>query len=268
MPTATPVAQGSPAAATVSPGMSGEPSPPAPRATPSAVASGSPAASPSASAPPLASAPPPGTAASITYTQLRLDAKDDPDGRNRVVTFQTQGPGDITVSLASQSPGTTRMCLSIPDQALGCRSAADGGLTAHTTKPTEKFTLTLRGVAGDTPTVAVEITFPASGPSVTLSHARFDGTDFPADNGIQALVTPRVDGNLGLQAEWGGHPFLYQVTLTERGGPGSESVAPQETATGADLTLPVAAPNPWLLILANAEGGFGTTPLTATIAWP
>ena len=71
-------------------------------------------------------------------------------------------------------------------------------------------------------------------------------------------------------AEWGGHPFLYQVDLIdERDGPvkedsGSEST---EASTNTDTVFPVTA-GTWRLVLQNTEAGFGTTDLTATISWP
>ena len=70
-------------------------------------------------------------------------------------------------------------------------------------------------------------------------------------------------------ADWGGHPFLYQIDLfDENGGPASTThIASQEASTNTDQTMPVTAGN-WRLVLQNAEAGFGTTDLTATISWP
>lgn len=205
----------------------------------------------------------------MLFTKLKLDAQNDPAGTDRVITFSSQGSGQVTAVLTSLTPqGTTRMCLSTPARSLGCTSTANGLLTATTTATTADFTLTLRGEQIDAPVVQVAITFPAVHASVTIANARFDGTAFPDTNGIAALLTPRASGNVRLQAEWGGHPFQYDVRLAEQGGSGSQEDPGRVAATRVDTTLPVTAPNPWLLTLVNTESGFGVTGLTATISWP
>ena len=264
---------GSPASPAPSPVANVSPSTGA-SASPSGAASASPSPSTAASASPSASptgspTTPPLAPATITFTQLKLDAKSDPAGLDRVITFQSQGPGTITAKLTSLSPmGTTRMCLSAGTKALGCRSAASGTLKATTTAPKVNFKLTLRGVAIDTPTIEVTITFPATTPSAKISNARFDGTAYPEYNGIQALVSQRADGSVRLLADWGGHPFLYEVDLFEQGGTGNQSLANQGPAPRVDVSLPVTGTNQWKLLLQNAEAGFGVTGLTATISWP
>ena len=235
-------------------------------ATPSATPAPTPTAAPSATPKPTTA---PGPVAKIVLTQLKLDAGDDPAGQNRVVTFTTGGAGEITAALSTLSPtGTTRMCLSADGKDLGCRTAAAGKLTAKTTKKAATFELTLRGSGTETPVVEVAITFPATTPAVTIANARFDGTMFPETNGIQAIVQPRANGDLHLTADWGGHPFLYEVDLVEQGGAGSQTLANQGPATRMDVKLPITAPNPWKVLLQNIETGFGATPMTATIAWP
>ena len=130
------------------------------------------------------------------------------------------------------------------------------------------FVLTLRGEGVEAPIVDVTITFPATAPAVIIAGARFDGTLYPETNGLVATVTPRRNGDLTLAADWGGHPFLYEVGLREQGGPGSVVLADQGPATRMAETLPITAPNPWKLVLENTEEGFGPTELDATIAWP
>ena len=83
------------------------------------------------------------------------------------------------------------------------------------------FKATLRGADVETPVVDVAVTFPAKAPTVTIANARFDGTDYPETNGITAILTPRTEGNVTLLAQWGGHPFSYEVDLIEQGGTGS-----------------------------------------------
>lgn len=254
---------GAPGSALVPP-SSGSASPLAP---PSPSAAGSPGESPIG--PTSSPTTQPELGATITFRGLKLDAQQDPEGKRRIITFRSLGAGDITVFVTARSPqGSVRMCLSTPDKTLGCKNTASGSLHASTTKPAEDFTVTLRGLDIATPVVDVAITFPSTAPAVTIDNARFDGTDNAAYNGIEALLTPRSEGDVRLQAEWGGHPFLYEGKLVEQGGPGSVPITGSEAATGVDTSIPVTAGHPWLLTLSNAETGFGPTRLTATIAWP
>ena len=105
-------------------------------------------------------------------------------------------------------------------------------------------------------------------PAVIVAGARFDGTLYPETNGISATVTPRRNGDVTLAADWGGHPFLYEVELREQGGPGSVVLDDQGPGTRMAETLPITAPNAWQLGLRNAGEGLGPTEMDATIAWP
>jgi len=244
--------------------------PPASPETPSA-APGSEVPSASATAKPTPKpTPKPGPPATITFTQLKLDAKDDPAGANRVLAFESHGTGKIKVAVTTLSPmGTVIMCLSAGGVRIACRTTSAGAITVTTTRKTETFKVTLRGEGVETPIVEVTATFPSATPSVTLKNARFDGTDYPETNGIQALITPRADGNVTLLASWGGHPFAYEIDLMEQnGGSGAITLANQGPSTNTSESLAVNGVNPWKLLLQNIAGGFGTTPLTATIAWP
>jgi hypothetical protein len=240
----------------------------APVDSPSVSPSAEAAASPSASGTARPS-PKPGKLATAVFTGLKLDAKDDIEGKNRVLTFDSRGTGTITVSVVATSPmGSVILCLSAGGTKVGCTTTADGLLTTTTSKRAESFKATLRGSGIETPVVDVAVTFPAKAPTVTISNARFDGTDYPDTNGITAIVTPRAEGNVTLLAQWGGHPFPYEVDLIEQGGGGSSTLPDQGPATGTSVSLPVVGSNPWRLVLQNIAGGFGATPLRATIAWP
>ncbi len=114
----------------------------------------------------------------------------------------------------------------------------------------------------------MRVTFQALAPSVKIANARFDGTAFPDTNGIQVRFTARSDGDAHLVAAWGGHPFIYEVDLfDETNGSGDLTLAGQGPSTNVDQSVPV-APGVWRLVLQNAEVGFGTTGLTATVSWP
>ncbi len=250
-----------------------------PSAPPSVAPSTGASASPSASAASPTTTPTPsptakptvgaGIPAAITFSSLKLDAADDPDGANRVITFSAQGAGTVSAHLTSISPqGETKVCLKSAKKDFGCKTTDEGTISADTSAKELGFTLTLRGVGIAAPVVDIALTFPATRPAVTIDHARFDGTGFPDTNGIDATITPRSDGGTRVVATWGGHPLVYDLRLKEQGGPGAHLLTDRGPSTGTNTRLAVTAPNPWRLVLRNAEEGFGATSLTARIAWP
>jgi len=234
-----------------------------PSVQPSASAQPSPSASASPSPTPKTSSP----TAAIKFVQLALDATTDTAGTTRTISFAAL-TGTVKVKLATQSGGNTKMCLLADGKQLGCRTAVSGTLTGTTTRTSSNFQVTLRGAGKATPVVTVTITFPATRPKVTITNARFDGTDAPATNGLQVIATPRAKGFYHVTADWGGHPFLYEVDLIEQGGPGLKQVVASEAATKVSQGFSVAPPNGWMIVLKNSETGFGPTPLTATFTWP
>ena len=240
---------------------------PSATAEPSAPASPEPSPSSASPGPSAASGEP----ATIVLSGLKLDAKDDPAGKDRSIGFRTDGMGDVTAQVTVLSPqGNVVMCLGV-GQELGqpdCTPNASGALTAVAPDGGGDVVLTLRGEGIEAPVVDVTITFPATTPAVIIAGARFDGTLYPDTNGIAATITPRRNGDVTLAADWGGHPFPYEVELREQGGPGSALLADEGPATRMAETLPITAPNPWMVALRNAGEGFGPTELDATIAWP
>ena len=248
------VAQGSPSSATSSLEPTDVPSDAA-SATDGASPEGSPTKAPI-------------TRARVTFTDLKLDAQNDPAGEDRVFTFVT-GPGPITVDVKSiVAPGNTVMCLKTLTADLGCRTAKSGQLSAKTTKPEETFQVTLRGKDVAQPVVEIRLTFPSKTPSVTLEHARFDGTAYPETNGIKATFTARDQGQAAIKAEWGGHPFLYQIDLSQEGQPGVTTYEPDQGDIGTDQSFDVQPEGAWVIVLRNTEAGFGVTPMTVSLSWP
>ena len=179
-------------------------------------------------------------------------------------------PTAITTASVSvvSLPGSVVMCLGLDGGQPDCITTADGKLTAAAPDGGGAFVLTLRGEGVEAPNVDATITFPATAPAVIIAGARFDGTLYPDTNGITATVTPRRNGDLTLAADWGGHPFLYEVELREEGGEGAFVLADQGPATRMTGTWPVTVPKRWTVSLQNTEDGFGRTELDATIAWP
>ena len=263
-PSAPPVAIGSSSPhTTVAPTDSAPPS-----AAPTPEASVAPSTEPSASAAPSGSPGAPALA-TLTFVGLKLDATADPGGEARIVTFRSDGAGTVSAKLGTNSPqGKTHMCLLVGTKQIGCKDITSGTFTGKTSQAHANWTVTLEGTAADAPTVDLTVTFQAVAPKVAIAHARFDGTASPETNGIQARFSARAAGEVRLVADWGGHPFLYEVDLfDESGGSGNATLANQGPSTNVDQALPV-TPGNWRLVLQNIEAGFGTTDLSATISWP
>lgn len=257
-PASSPTA--SPSGALASPSASGSSSPSGGSASASAAPSASPTPSPS---PTLK----PGVPATISFVQLALDAATDSNGTTRIITAVAE-PGPVTVKLTTESGGNTQACLLADGQKVGCRTGITMTLTATNAKKTSKYQITLRGAGAATPIVTVTMTYPATKPKVTITNARFDGTDFPTTNGLQVVATPRAKGTYQVSASWGGHPFLYEVDLIEQGGPGLKTVVATTSATKVTQGFAITKDHPWMIVLKNSENGFGPTPLTATFTWP
>jgi hypothetical protein len=259
---------------------------PTPALGPSSIASASPSGASGSSATPSASSlvlstplptsslaasptPLPVPLATITFLGLKLDATDASGAQPRIVTFASDGPGTVTAHLATSTPKSrTHMCLQVGAKVVGCNDIASGTFTGRTSQAHATWQVTLEGTAAATPVVDLTVTFQALAPAATIQHARFDGTDLPATNGIQARVTARAAGDLHLVASWGGHPFPYEVDLVdETSGTGNASFPDEGPSTNADQSFPIGAGD-WRLVLRNTESGFGITDMTATIAWP
>ncbi len=255
-PTATPSASVATSASPgVPPGSPTDPTQPA-----SASASASAQASPSASA---GAAP-----ASFTVLGLKLDATNDPAGQARIISFTSEQPGTIIISLTSSTPqGTTHMCLSQGPKEVGCKDWAKGTFTRTTKQSNVTWTVTVIGTGIETPVVNVEATFPAETPSVMIEHARFDGTDFPETNGITVAIQARGAGSLGLLASWGGS-FAYEVAVLN-GASGTTDVSGSTVpSTGIDSPSIAVEAGAYRLSLTNTDAGTGATDLTASVGWP
>jgi hypothetical protein len=239
---------------------------PSPSNVPSPSASVEPSATPQPTPSPTVG---PGRPTTIVLEGLKLDADEDPNGKNRRLAFRSQGTGVVTVRVTVRSPqGSAVLCLRADGEQPECKTTGDGGLNAQVTTRRADFVLTVRGAGIEAPIVDVTVAFPARNPSLTVTNARFDGTLYPDTNGIRAIIAPREDGDVTLEAEWGGHPLSYEIDLREQDGPGAHVLADQGPSTGVTQTLPVTAANPWRLVLQNSQEGFGVTPLEATISWP
>ena len=207
--------------------------------------------------------------ATFTVVGLKLDATDDPAGQARIISFKSEQPGTIIISLTSITPqGTTHMCLSQGTKEVGCKDWAKGTFTRTTKQSNVTWTVTVIGNDIETPVVNVEATFPAETPSVMIEHARFDGTDSPETNGITVAIQARGAGSLGLLASWDGS-FAYEVAVVN-GATGTTDVSGNTVpSTGIDSPSIAVEAGAYRLSLTNTDTGTGAaTDLTASVGWP
>ena len=262
------------ALATDSPPASIEPSPTAPVDEPtptltesSPAPTSAPSDEPSASASPTGPSPsvspiPSGTA-SATVRGLKLDARDDPGGRDRQISFRTDNPATVTMRISKVSPqGTVDACLRLNGVELYCTSGSTFTMTGQTTRSSATWALTLRGQGVETPEFDVTIEFPAAAPSLTIEGVWFDGAARPDYNGIVVELVPR-DPLVSLSATWeGSHP--YRLTVQEQAGSGALEFEGTGSALTQDVLLGTEL-NRFELV--NTGAGAERIPLTATIAW-
>jgi hypothetical protein len=233
-------------------------------ASPSASAPASPSASADASASPSGADAP----ASFTVVDLKLDATDDPDGQARVITFTSDAPGTITVSLTSKTPqGTTHMCLSQGSKEVGCEDWAKGTFTRTTNQSNVKWTVTVIGDGIETPVVSVKATFPSSSPAMQIQQARFDGTDFPEYNGVSVAFQARTAGSVGVVATWGEQPLNTEIAIANDASGTVDVSGSGETSDGINASIPIEAGG-YRLSLTNTEGGPGSLELAFELRWP
>jgi hypothetical protein len=269
-PGATPTGPIAGASAGASPGGPSAPPSIGPSALPSAAGSRAPSPPPPASPSASPTARPTAAWSQITFTDFRLDAASDADGKPRIFSFTTDGPGTVTARLVARNPKrTSRFCLRVGSSATICRNWLSGTLTGTTSAAGQtRFTVTLRGVGGATPTVDLALTFRSRAPSVTLTNGRFDGTASEAVgyNGMNGQVKVRTGGQISVKAGWGGKPFDYTYSLVDLADPTGGGVFPGN-GTGIERTDPATATHTYGFGLVNGETGFGRTPMTMTIAW-
>ncbi|MGZ6345187.1 MAG: hypothetical protein ACXWOW_07745 [Candidatus Limnocylindrales bacterium] len=261
---------------------SGSPTPSRSAAT-SASATASPSASPSASASPSVSPTsrpsvgPTSTAlttyptTSITLVSLKLDAQADPAGQLRTIAFTSNGPSDILATIKITTPqSTARVCLKPGSGSPFCQTGSSTiKFSGKATGTTGSWTLTAIGDAISTPVVDITLTWRTKAPKVTLSNFRFDGTvPDAAYNGFTVTLKARAAGPLGLNFNWGGKPFPYDLLVQDNTDP-SKTQEPTGTGTGVVLSVPASKDHAYRITLQNTSSlGAGRVALSGFLEWP
>ncbi|HWH24264.1 MAG TPA: hypothetical protein VNW68_05150 [Candidatus Limnocylindria bacterium] len=262
-PTAKPTKSPKPPKDTPTPTADPEPTP-ADRPTPTADPSPSPTASPVA-----------GAAQQLRMLRMGLDPQSLEDAVARVITFDVDGPGEISVTLTDVTAGRARTCLwrGGPGNAREreCANLGEGGSLQRSVAADQSgpFSVSLVGVGQRTPLVTLTISFPAATPTARLSGFRFQGTEpsFDGFNGFDLQVTPRNRGRLQLDARLQGGAQSYRLRIDE----GGTTVLDQSGDRAAEVSWrePVDAGTAYRLRFENnAEIAQEAIFVSATISWP
>jgi hypothetical protein len=222
--------------------------------TPSGSADAGPSGSASLTTPGPTTAP--GTTvspATVTFSNLAIDAASDPLGTTRTFTFQSNGAGPVipTVTKISKN-GWVHICLSVDGKKPYClNNRANKGVGfsgAKADAAPSTWVVTIIGYKTSAPTVDVSFTWPTSSPQITLTHARFQGTGGASTaakealGGLTATFKPRGVGTLNVQATWTIVSTDASMTLSDvTSSPGV--TLDQRKFTGVDHIVPAFTAN-------------------------
>ena len=202
------------------------------------------------------------------FVSLQLDDSGAAGSQPRTFTFTSNGTTIAGFRLTKVTGGPVDICLAPSVGAKSCHTVEGPAPLFLTPKASSvDWTATLIGSAGSQPVVDVEFRFVATNPRLILAHGRFDGTQWPNLNGVEVQVNTRKAGTLTVSAQWGGHPFDYDLAYRDLTA-SSSPVSGPGNSTGVLKPVPVAAGHRYDVALHNLEAGFGPTDLTFKILWP
>lgn len=290
-PTATPFGALTPSPTTTG---SGSPAtaPASPRASSSAVASASadasavtspPAAAPTATRPsPGATVTPsPGAAGprrTLLFDRMGIDNISAPEAMARLITFEADGPADITLTLVQLSVAHVTMCLWQGEPggtppADECRVVNDGTMTRGAPAGRTTWTASIVGAQpGRSPWAQLRLRFPAHQPTVRLAQFRFQGLPNPDYNGLTAQVTAGAAGDLRLGVTWDdefGGSYPYRLRVDDVSAPLSDPFFDEGTSDSFDVLVPVEAEHDYLIFFENRSDDFNERVIyEAALSWP
>jgi hypothetical protein len=171
---------------------------------------------------------------SIRFIGLGFDGPTSVAPTARTITFRSEGPGQVLARLYRASEGRVRFCLTRKGGTGTCVESDHGTLIGSTEASGKTvWTVTAIGTAGVAPTADVRLVFRTTDPRLTLEGFRFEGTDRPGYNGIEAELLSE-EGDFRIDADWDGPERPWRAQLVDADGGGT--VAETE-GTGNDLRL-------------------------------
>jgi hypothetical protein len=203
-----------------------------------------------------------------------LDSTTDMGAMARTFTFDSDGPGVVSVEIVTTSPTeTTKICISADGAAPECASGGTPGFVRPAMTVHSHWTVTLASANEGTPTVDVAFRWPAVHPSIHVDGGRFQGSPNPDSlRSLNATFATRAGGMASLEAAWS--PATTPASLILSDVSGTQPVAVGTVAYPAASSLPaaythsVAAGRTYTLTLFNTGTNTGRPNMAATITFP
>lgn len=208
--------------------------------------------------------------ATASLADIGLDGAASESPIPRTITFEQQGPGPVSVSLAEVASGTVEICLgqgADGQQGRQCQVSEGGPIEAVTDATgTTIWTATLMGTSSQVSPVDLTVTFPSSAPRLSIADFRFQGTEFGSYNGVDITLRASIAGSSVVQAAWDAvRPF--SLTIDEEGGGQVDQVIATDEAVTREVQSDAGAS--YRVRIANAvEVDDEALFLSATFEWP
>jgi hypothetical protein len=207
---------------------------------------------------------------SIRFLHVGIDGQSATTPTPRVLTFASEGPGEVTATLFQTTAGDVKFCLYTGNQPAGrdCRTSSHATLAGSTTAAgNTRWHVSLIGVdQGTSPSADIRLEFRTNSPRVTVDGFRFQGTTFADYNGIAAHFKAAA-GNVDVNASWDGAPKPWRAGVVDAV---SGENAGSDSGTGNSLSLAatVAAGTFRLTVENTEEIASQEVFLHAVISWP
>jgi hypothetical protein len=273
---ASPGAPSPEASATPRPRRTPRPTP-APTATPRSTATPTPTPRPTRTPKPTpAATPTPEPTPSVpqvtaVFPDVGFDSRIFPDPAERTWRFTADGPGRVSVRLASTVGGRVKLCLwqGGPGDRTDddCRTLTKGRLTATAGAGRSRWNVSaVSPETGALPTGTVTLSWPATAPSLRVLGFRVQGTLNPTFNGFTAQLTTSRRGPVTVSGSLdAAFPWRAVVRAT-----GARRTAASETGGGREIAADatVRAGGWTVAVTGTAEFAEQVVLLDAELAWP
>jgi len=192
----------------------------------------------------------------------------------RTFSFTSDGPGTVSAEVTSTAPmDSSMMCLTVDGSPTVCDSEAAPGFTRPATTAHSHWTFTLSSASEASPTVDVQFKWPSENPSISLDHARFQGSPNPDSlRMFKATFTTRAAGTLSVDAAWPPAAVNATLTVTDESGSRPTAVgAAKYSGQGAispTYSHALRAHRTYTVTLFNDSPDSGRPDLKATLAFP
>jgi hypothetical protein len=241
----------------------------APTPTPTATASPTPTPTP----PPTPVAP----ARQIRFLNLGVDPPALEQSRARVITFEVDGPGSITVALSNVSAGKVRVCTWRGDarnqRNRECRKMKNGVVERAVDREGQStWSVSLLGASANAAaSLTLDLSFNTNAPHVRLAGFRFQGTEARDYNGFTVEFSAAAEGEFALDASLddrrgGEYPYRLTYRALDSDTVSEETGGPSQRIT---FSYPVGAGSSWRVALENTqEFASRAVFLSATLDFP